>query len=733
MKITFGNYTFTDANHDILSADSYRDQALIADTLQADDFNFTVKVDATALGFDIDDFEGFAYATPVSVYDDNDVIQSVFFVVDINTNTYLQTGEIVFDFQCLSLVGTMIDLEHNGGIYTNATNEAVIAEILGATFVSEDAQHNKTYQLSNGVQYVIDKNVASKRVDGWLPIGSVRDNLCKVLNASCVSVLKNADGSIRFTFNQPDTPIVLDPNYEYLGDKYSKTERYTHIAVVQHSFYALSTTAEELIYDSEGAMLSSSKVVFDKPYHSLRGDGVILGTNNCNYAILTGSGQLYGKPYIHGQTQISDVTGLTGTEKYYTSDSNTLITALNSASALERLVNYYGYAKELSCAFVIKDGIKTGSLVSVTDPMNRTKSGFVKRMEITHSGIDKADGIIVTDWVPVAIDEEFTNCDVLTGSGTYTPPAGKRRMLVVCIGGGQAGYNGSNGNNGSGTSGGAGGNGGDGGAGGSIFQELIQNPSGTYNYSAGTGGSSNGALGTASTFANITSASGTPSGSGYMNLITGDIIATKGSNGVAGGKGGNGGTYFVSTSSHAPSSSRGTYGEDVGSYTGGKYGYASVLTYYYSTIVVNTYWSYPYSFSNPKYGAGGGGGGGGAAYGANGSTGGNSRSDYVENKGGNNVGLKLTSGSGGRGANASAPATTSIYGAGGNGGHGGGGGGGYGTTSSVTYPYPTTDPGSSSTPSVTTKTQSGTQGSRGSGGSGSAGTAGGAGVILVYY
>lgn len=121
---------------------------------------------------------------------------------------------------------------------------------------------------------------------------------------------------------------------------------------------------------------------------------------------------------------------------------------------------------------------------------------------------------------------------ILSGSGTYTVPAGCRAIDVECIGGGGAG-------GGSSTVAASGGGGGGGGAGGRT-RKLFSPPAATYVYAVGAGGTAGAAGATAgnngadTTFGTLT-AKGATGGSGAAAAAT--TIARGGSGGVAGSGG----------------------------------------------------------------------------------------------------------------------------------------------------------------------------------------------------
>ena len=343
---------------------------------------------------------------------------------------------------------------------------------------------------------------------------------------------------------------------------------------------------------------------------------------------------------------------------------------------------------------------------------------------------------------------DYTNSTVITSGGTYNLSglgATHRNIRVVCIGGGTGGNGGKNGQSGAsrgtctsnnnnvgwqtvgGGSGGSGGAGGNGGSGGKITVKdyIITSLSDEFTIQVGTGGAggtaginpTNGNAGTNTSFTyngtSTSSSTGTASSTGYTDIFTSLTYAYAGTNGTAGGAGGNSGSVnmWSTGAGHVKYEfTESENGTSVGSYAGGTAGAHDndVLSYSASPFLAMGC-------------AGVGGGGGGAAYGKQGSNGDDAS---CSSSGRDKLGKY---GGGGNGANAAAPATPSMYGCGGNGGHGGGGGGAAGQGLTV---YSSKQPSSSGYYSNYAKYF---EESGGSAGKGSNGTAGIQGCVIIYY
>lgn len=111
---------------------------------------------------------------------------------------------------------------------------------------------------------------------------------------------------------------------------------------------------------------------------------------------------------------------------------------------------------------------------------------------------------------------------VLTGAGQWTVPAGVTTVLAILVSGGDAGTDGTDG-----SFDGAGTDGADGLGGKVLAQSLPVNPGAVLAYACGSGGAAPGGLGTATTFATLSSARGTRY-NGYTDIRSGDVYGRDG-------------------------------------------------------------------------------------------------------------------------------------------------------------------------------------------------------------
>ena len=612
------------------------------------------------------DIRQLPHGTVIKQYHD-DVLVGKFYSRNVD-----RKSSITYRINGVSAIGLLDTKQHYGGLYNGTqTFSQVAASIIGAT-----------------IPYSIEDDIKGVPIFGWLPIDSARNNLHKLMFAEGVSLTKDANGDIVFSYLYDAISSTVPSNRIYLGGNVDYSTPATAAEITEHSYYA--TNQEEVVSlfdntDGSGAVTNLLVAFPDAPIHTLEANGLpVTGAGTygtltvheygVNYAIVSGTGTLDGQKYTHNTRVIrKDAVSPSGSENIvYVKDCG-LISLANSENVAKRVLAYYESKKTVGAAIVL-DGEKAGRQIEFTDPYGDTSTGFLSKMEIVASGKMKANCQIITDYTPTGQGNNYNTAEVLTGSGTFTVPDGITEIKVTLGGGGSGGSPGFAGANGTTYSGGAGGAGGAGGSGGKFYTAKITvTPGDTFSYACGSGGAS-GSAGGDTTFGTYSSASGSPSVSGFLNLFSGVIYGLSGESGVSGGAGASSGNPFP-------------YVEYKG-------------VRYMCGLLADTV----YGYQGLCYGGYGGGGAVGAT-GGNGYTGGASwhGNIYLGDYGGN----------GGAGATPSITGDdATVYCAGGGGGHGGGGGGMPGGVDATTYGY------------------SGTPGAFGLGG---AGGRGGDGCIIIYY
>lgn len=711
-RFTYGNYTFDDSV--IVSADIATEQSLLSEHLSADTLTLVIRSDDvgnqkvyTVLmewyttvndeGYVVgsSNLADFTYGTPILYYRDN-VLYGKFYVTQV-----IRVGDGMFQITAVSAIGMMAYMTHKGGVYTNVQARTIIQDIMSGT----------------GFAYSIQSALGNTVVNGLLPYANKMSNLQQLLFAIGGALMKDAGGDLSFVFNSPTTTKTIgsDRIKEGSGDNVFLPPA-TRIALTEHTFYQNPNSVSEEIYRAS-SNVTNATIVLNEPVvaSTITGDsGITFVEKNATCITFSGIGTIYAIKYTHLTSEVTwNATTVNGEENEVTIGNATLVTGLNSANVMSRLVKYYSQRQQTNLDFYVNTE-KSGDYVSFDDRFGDEKDGFVSKLTISLSKEIGGKAEVTTNWYPSEQGNNFNAYQLIQSTGTVTVPTAARGKAgrLVLIGGFRGGQGGTAGEDGEpaikddqptgsgnnrfyiihgGEGGTEGGKGGAGGVGCMVYTVDIASLPSSFSVTAigagGAGGAAGafqgtglmGALGGNTTVtisgSSYSSASGTENTSGFINFIDGTYYNYQGSNGFDNdtGVGGSGAAHTAG----------GSFTANGTTWAGGAKGRVQNGS--------------GYNNAQPS-------GGGGAAYGSVGYQGGLGRTDD----------LFPYTGDGGQGATPITPAQASFpYG--GNGGHGGGCGGGGGSGSQY---Y-----GASNVRA----------GSGGSGGAGSAGGQGANGAVIFYY
>lgn len=661
-------------SYDRLAAGTvYLSKSLLGDELEPNTLSVTVETESKALlSFEIDD--------PVTYfYQDNK--RGTFYLQNVT-----QVAWNKYDLYATSAIGLLLKRVHRGGIYSGTSAESLLSSICGP------------------IPFRMQTRFSSSKLYGWLPYvkppaSSARDNFMKVLFALGATVTEDLDGALKIEELWDGVSGDAQKNRMGQGASVIREGKVTSVSLIEHQW----VQGGDQIDLFEGTAAQGTEIVFDEPMYNLTASGFSILERGANYAKLSaGSGTLRGTAYVHNTRLIETKILNSSTENVISVEDQTLISLVNSSGAAKRLANYYKCLETIDAPLVYNLE-NPGELLTTYHPFDKTNvSACIKTEEITMSNKLKSQSTLLVGFTPIRQEgsESYEYHVVLTGSGTFTFPEGTTSARAVLIGAGGAGFDGSPGgdstetwegdelkttrinltapttsasdssnvsNRGAGTPG----NGGAGGAAGTpgkVYEVTFSPSSGSrISYACGVKGTSNGALGGATTFGSYSSNSGSTSSAGYTDIITGITYAKSGDSGADGGKGGSGAD-----------------GESVGGMSGGKQEPSGSATRSDSDTQRASNVSLDIdATANFSLGAAGGGGAGGNSGGNPGTPGSDASSGSVR--------LSITSGyvnasvypnTGGAGGNGANGANASIYGWSGSGAGGGGGAGGDSSASS---------------------------------------------------
>lgn len=704
----------------------YLSKSLLGDELEPNTLSVTVETASKALlSFEIDD--------PVTYfYRDNK--RGTFYLQSVT-----QVAWNKYDLYATSAIGLLLKRVHRGGIYSGTSAESLLSSICGP------------------IPFRMQTRFSSSKLYGWLPYvkppaSSARDNFMKVLFALGATVTEDLDGALKIEELWDGVSGDAQKNRMGQGASVIREGKVTSVSLIEHQWVQGGDQTDLF----EGTAAQGTEIVFDEPMYNLTASGFSILERGANYAKLSaGSGTLRGTAYVHNTRLIETKILNSSTENIISVEDQTLISLVNSSGAAKRLANYYKCLETIDAPLVYNLE-NPGELLTTYHPFDKTNvSACIKTEEITMSNKLKSQSTLLVGFTPIRQEgsESYEYHVVLTGSGTFTFPEGTTSARAVLIGAGGAGFDGSPGgdstetwedeeikttrinltapttsasdssnvsNRGAGTPG----NGGAGGAAGTpgkVYEVTFSPSSGSrISYACGVKGTSNGALGGATTFGSYSSNSGSTSSAGYTDIITGITYAKSGDSGADGGKGGSGAD-----------------GESVGDVSGGKQEPSGSATRSDSDTQrassSNMYMDID-ATANFSLGAAGGGGAGGNSGSNSGTPGGDAEVGSVR--------LSITTGyinafvypnKGGTGGDGADGADASVYGCSGSGAGGGGGAGGDSSASSnVSAQYYVYNITTQTRTDFSINNNAGGAAVR-KGGAGGKGGAGADGCIILYY
>ena len=532
-QIIYSKWVFED--DDIRSAQIYRATSLIADSLEPNTLNATVRCsDSSILEFEQDTRLTYVHSTDLPAY---------FYIQDIT-----RTGPDEYAISAMSAIGRLIHGEqHYGGIYTGQTVGQVIPEICGP------------------VPCVVKTNLQDVQIYGWLPIASRRDNLAQVLFAVGAWIRDDLDGVLHIGRLWDGYTANITQAQIYQGPSMSYGAKVTQVVVTEHQY----VQGGEEVTLFEGQSQQGDIITFSEPAYNLRASGFSILESNANYAKITaGNGTLIGSAYIHNTRQVSADVSQAAEPNVVTVSDATLVSLVNSSDVAQRLAQYYACLATFD-GDILPGQQLDGNVVGIYDPFDRQMvQACLKSLDIKISGTLKATVSALVGFKPPQVDDSQTLDEriVLTGSGTYQIPAGTTLIRYVLISGAQGGHCGQKGGD-VGTSpsvswsdptwgdqyrgcgladGGAGGEGGAPGAGARILEGTLDiSDIASIPYSCGVGGlgaaydpeDPDGSAGSDTGLGAATTAGAQAPEGGYTDPITGEKYGGIGDQGIPGGKG----------------------------------------------------------------------------------------------------------------------------------------------------------------------------------------------------
>lgn len=729
--IEYLDYTFY--QDDIKGGSLLRNRDLLSASLAIDTFSPVVECADPSI-------QDFTRDTPLYYYRAGQ-LRGVFYVQSIQ-----RISGSRYSITAQSAIGLLDRGRHMGGIYNGEEAGEVLPDITG------------------GVPITVKTSLAKQKLYGWLPIATPRANLSQALFALGSDIRTGMDGTLYAAFLWDGLAGVRTWDRTYReGGSVTSDGRITGISVTEHQFLQ----GGDVTTLFEGTAQEGQEITFDGPMYDLSAAGVSILRAGANYAVLSGgAGTLTGRPYIHNTRLVTRTLLAVDVPNLKEFPDSTLVSLVNSAAVADRVAEYCRHNQTVE-EDIVYTSQSPGDRLQIPDPFDLVQTDVcLESAEITLSATLKARIRAVKGYIPPKSEEVeyFDAVELLTGSGTFEFPEGAKSARVVLIGAGGPGGDGAEGGStsaGGGTMGSAGNNywkpekvgdtltisaastdkyysgttkggaGGLAGVPGKILEVDFVPDGSAITYSCGTAGTIPGQAGGETIFGLLTSADGSTSETGYLDIVSGTRYGVPGIAGDDGFDGGDAGSSGGGESGGNGIAGRSSQTQNKGS--------AAQST----TVSSSARITYDVVATAQFDGAGGGGQGGNSRD-TQGSPGGNATSNTaslsiaMENMSGKfdyrHADVSSTGFSGGPGGNGAKGRNAPTYGSGGDGGGGGGGAGKSGaapTSATSTYTLSYLGTGAVKENYLLYVYRSGTTSA--SGGAPGKGGFGKEGCILVYY
>lgn len=303
------------------------------------------EVDPTGSELTINTLEFTAYTTDFALLDPNGVYAALQQKQAINAKIdgadfgtfFLDEPESEDDdtttFKCIDFAGVIDLTNFMGGIYSGKTVSSLIGEIMTSAGVLAS-------------EYQLDATLASKTVDGYIPICTHREALQQVAFAIGAVVDCSRGKKIKIYPAPTTSSGTITHDEKFDGHKVKFTSLVTGVEVTAHKYTVSSDTSSAF----EGTLsVGTHTITFSSPYTNLSVTGGTLQESGVNYAVVNvttaGEVKISGKQYVDNTSVVGVyVAELPANAKpniISCDESATLVSLSNASEIAQRLCNYY--------------------------------------------------------------------------------------------------------------------------------------------------------------------------------------------------------------------------------------------------------------------------------------------------------------------------------------------------------------------------------------------------------
>ena len=255
----------------------------------------------------------FQRTLPFKIYR-NDILYGDFFISKSKSNT----SKTIYNVTADDYISVLDGQVHMGGMYNNVNVPVLIADIMGT------------------VPYILDNSLASKKINGYLPIQKRRDALRCV--AFCLNAMVDTSRS---------DVVTIKPYPETQSSSISK-DRIVSVETTEENIktkfeintviYQPNSEVTEIYNETVNGTIY---VTFSQPMHDLSIVGGTIVQSDVNYAIISGSGNVV----LSGQGYEQITQTISKTNPYTVSTDIEKVESMNTTivSNNQTLLNSYKF------------------------------------------------------------------------------------------------------------------------------------------------------------------------------------------------------------------------------------------------------------------------------------------------------------------------------------------------------------------------------------------------------
>jgi hypothetical protein len=273
----------------------------------------------------------------------------------------------------IDLVGVIDGTTFRGGIYSNATVDNIVNQIM----------------TSANAEYVLEESLGELSLSGYIPVCTHREALQQVAFAIGAIVDCSRSDKIKIRAAPALNSGTISYNRKIYGHKVKLKPLVTGVEVTSHKYVATTETISLF----EGVLsIGAHEILFGEPAHSLNITGATITESGANYAVINvvteGNVVLTGKKYTDTTKNFGVYTpSLPAGEKtnVLSVKKGTLVSSNNAAAIAQKIYDYYQLRHQDDGKIILKDE-SCGEFLTLDSLYEQKIEGYIEKLDINLTG-----------------------------------------------------------------------------------------------------------------------------------------------------------------------------------------------------------------------------------------------------------------------------------------------------------------------------------------------------------